>query len=505
MPRRGHRYLEDIVDRQARVGDRLRWLEVGPGPRRELVPPGWDPNYGELDELSRIAYAMLPFCAFTPSDLPAIPPQAQWPAIEMWNHGFTSGSYMSRAFMRAMLCCGGLCVPLRINSWGGAIGSGHGSGGMAQRVGGHQNDDDGSNWRAYPASRLVYWATAIGQATPPPDEYQDAGGTFRGFQRFEWRGGSPAFPVNLNAPASFNEPGISKPFHGKGPYASFTGYTYWASDGGSRLQIIRKASAGYFVGTPPNESYRPCATTNHRQVGWPFVHDPQNGLIDHSGPSQAPWCFENQPSAATETGFWIVAAADFDILAGGFALVPPRFYRGEPVMSHDSQEDDTVVYFPGWDAWRARVAEWCYGTPDWVANVLPWYRAHQPRLSVTFTPSEHWQRAATFMPWLGKVEYRIWQRVMYLRGELYNPFVWGGDIINLPPGVVPVNDFGRFRVMGSDQIPYAMTYQPPQEFVGRPYHRLTYAGTIPSRPDTPDTMIFDGCAIPVKINPPYVD
>ena len=73
--------------------------------------------------------------------------------------------------------------------------------------------------------------------------------------------------------------------------------------------------------------------------------------------------------------------------------------------------------------------------------MLPWFREHYRALNTG--ASYRWQPAPMWLPWTGHVEYRIWQRVLYLRGQVYNPFNWGGNLITLPPGVRAVNRFAH--------------------------------------------------------------
>ena len=487
----------DLLDQQNELAERVRKIEINPGLRQLRTPEGWDPAYEPLDEISRVAYAMLPFCAFLPDNLPSIPPAAQYPAIEMWNNGFTS-RYMSRAFMRGMLCCGGLCVPIKISSYE--------PGGMKQRVEGFSSDTTGENWPNTPNGRLVTWDTISGVASPPPTESPLGGGSLH-----NWLLGSPPAGLPTAAPAAFNEPSFED-FLGR-TYGGYTGYMYWAETNGQRLQTIDRGTASWIEGGPPGGTIRGCESNQYEPISWRFAHNPMDGLYDLSGPTGSPMCFPN-PDGNTELGAWIMAAADFDILAGGYWPVPPRYYMGEPHMSFDRSGDGNgqLIQYPGWDTWRSRVEEWCFGTPDWVTWALSWYRAHQPRLSVTGTPSQHWQRAATYLPWFGKVEYRIWQRVMYLRGRLYNPFHWriNENILSLPSGVEPVHPSMMVRVMGSNEQPYEVMYKSPAGAPTGYPHRLVYGsfdateGAPGYRGRSPQEMIFDGCAIPIKHNPPYV-
>jgi hypothetical protein len=414
--------MTDFIDLQSNVRERVRKLEINPGPQLFRVPKKWGPYYAHPDEITLVAYWMLPFTAYAPGQLPPIHPEAGELALKLWQTGFT-GDQMGRAYMRAHL------YTFSSSEFGN----------YTQRLEGVYTDNVGTSWRSSQNSRAVHWGFMDDEAYPPSGHL--AAG--EQFPKFQWRL-DPTHDGATNYPdpsgGAFNYPALldASPPERDGQHC------YWLSNEGQRWQTMDGTHAFYQEGAGPPplipENLRPCEGNQFNLIEWRITGG--EGLYPVEFWTDEPWCFgPGNPGAITEEGAWKMFHADLDILAGGRWTAPPTYYRGEPYFEFDRSADGNLFTFPGFAAYRDAVAQWCFETPDWLRNVLPWVRAN--RVYLPRQPSHRWQRMPLFMPWQGRLEYRIWQRVMYLRGGLWNPYDWStqNPVTLMPPGVRPVNDF----------------------------------------------------------------
>jgi hypothetical protein len=506
----------DLIDQQARTREQIRKLEIGPRRQLEHTTAPWDPAYGPLTFLELVAYTMLPFCAFEPHTLPAIPPQAQHYAQEWWSTRAYSGALdpvrreqtryaddwdygyrEARAFTRALLCAHGLQLPFRYATWPTNV----------HRVEG-QYTDPGPGWRTQPNGRALSWTAVAADVIPPAVQLPDAEAPAYFWNLIELRLGDPSpllgDPDDPAARTEYNYPPDGE-FAGDPSYTGAgTGrYCYQAQP---QYQLLTVGNPGY----PGGE----CKTTDAPPYRWGPAQTSTSpygaGTYDLSGPHREHIaCLENHVDLATTTGAWNIAEYQLDALAGLYLDRPPEFYMGEPhqEFSRSAAGSGALIVYPGWAQWLGRIQAWCLDTPDWMSWVAPFFSHYRPRWRQPGLPSEHWQRMPVYMPWLGWVEYRIWQSVIYLRGRLYNPFYWGNsDIAPMPPGVAPQSVQGKVPVSGSDNQPYPLGVRPAD---GTRPLRLAIAGSSEmnppgSRAATPDYLVLDGARFPVKRNPPYV-
>lgn len=518
---------QDFIDQQANVRERVRKLEIGPRPLLLHTPAPWDPAYGTLTFLELVAYTMLPFCAFLPGTLPAIPPQAQHYAQEWWSdyahdgklapvrreqtrhidaaeQAWDHGYREARAFTRALLCSGGLVLPTRYATWPTNI----------HRVEGLATDFDGHLWRSQPNGRALYWAPVALDAAPPAEPLPDFPAPAYSWTMIEGKLGDPSPHTGPAGRTYYNYPSTGEFAGDPGIADARTGrYCYQLQP---QYQLLSHGNPGYI---PPSGIPAACLTTSTPDIAWGPLGTGENhynaGIRNLSGPLRDHIdCDQNTIDHSTNIGYWNIAAFQLDGLAGLYLQRPPEFYMGQDTneFSRDADATGGLISYPGWEEWTSRIQEWCLNTSDWMDWVAPFFSRYRPRWRQPGLPSEHWQRMPVYMPWLGGVEYRIWQRVMYLRGRLYNPFHWGnGEIAPMPPGVAPQSVSGRAAVSGTNDQAYPLGFKPAGGSTPdgpRPLRLAIAAGTemnvSGSRYDTPEYLVLDGARFPVKTNPPYV-
>ena len=114
-------------------------------------------------------------------------------------------------------------------------------------------------------------------------------------------------------------------------------------------------------------------------------------------------------------------------------------------------------------------------------------------------------------PWQGRLEYRIWQRMLYLRGTLSNPFRWVNPIMPLPYGV----EFAGTDPMavaqatnGSRRAPVHVgddrTGTRPNTLVVSDWNNDIHWTDDDDDDVTATHLCLDGVSFALKPNPPYV-
>lgn len=461
----------DVIDYQAAVRERVRVIEVTPGPTQLKVTPAWDPAYDDTDFLTFVSYCLIPFGAFQPGHLPAIPPQCQYANDILRTYGFPPPvNYHSRAWLRGMLNAGALQLPPILRNV-------KDQGNMTVRVEGNFTAADGPGvWHRFPNARFVEFRAMQGAANPA--EQAD---------------------IFVNPPDHLNQEWRSA---GDGTYDAYLG--------GSPVQVVANHALA-LNGEPCDESQIPNAQ-------W-VIASSGLGISITRLQSTEPWCIFKPPRAPNPDltlttnpipgSYWLLYSAKLTPTAGLYLTDPPKFYENESVTSVIRNPLHDVVVWPGFNAWKALVQTTCLSDPEWAHYWIYWYENHWPGHRApplnAAGANRHWQRVPLYLPWTGDVQYRIWAGLLYLRGNVQNPYYWDQQrtVFPFPPGAVPVSQ-GRGQLLatadtgngsgGLRPVAVRASGSPPILEL----FPVTELGTLSG------SLNFDNVTIPLQYNPPYV-
>ena len=238
--------VKDYVDRVGSVQERVRKLEIEPGPARHRRAAAVDAllRADRRNRPDRPDHDRLHIVRAQPCTEPRHPLACEL-AEALWDEGFPNKWY-SQAFMNALAGMGAWAYPSNLQA------------SCVQRHEGRATDTDGTDWRGYAHGRQVKWKFFNSSATPGEGESQ------------EWRY-----------------------FSGPGPFyrAHVIGGTAW---------IVNEGDAGYIVG----ETRYDC---HHSQLTGPPTPWPMNTGNGVEAPvlaSNEPACFSDpdDPEKPPNTG-----------------------------------------------------------------------------------------------------------------------------------------------------------------------------------------------------------